>query len=188
MPRRSSPRIVSPLALAVGAIPDGDGPSSDGPVERILWGYAPTFGAYLSKCREDANLSLRAAAGRVGISHTYLGQLEQYPLRSMPEVKLLRKLARLYGVDERQMLHEVGIRYELPEEVADELSNLNERRFNRLMLHELFRPDGFTEDDIAKFPPAVWAAVVDFAKKVDKNARDGGPTIAAIFSPRKARQ
>ena len=183
---RPHPRIVSPLALTAGAIPDEE--DGNGSMARLLWGANPAFGAYLARAREDANLSLRAAAGKVGISHTYLAQMEQYDLRSMPEVKLLRKLARLYGVDERQMLHEVGFRYELPEEVAEELSNLNERRFNRLMLHELFRPDGFTEDDIAKFPPAVWAAVVDFAKKVDKNARDGGPTIAAIFSPRKARQ
>lgn len=36
-----------------------------------------------------------------------------------------------------------------------------------------------------RMPPAVCAAVVDFAKKVDANARNDGPTIAAIFSPRK---
>ena len=182
---RPHPRIVSPLALSAGAIPDDDAGNS---MARLLWGSNPAFGGYLATAREHANLSLRAAAGKVGISHTYLAQMEQYDLRSMPEVKLLRKLARVYEVDERQMLHEVGIRYELPEEVAEELSNLSERRFNRLMLHELFRPDGFTGDDIAKFPPAVWAWVVDFAKKVDANARNDGPTIAAIFSPRKARQ
>lgn len=188
MPRRPSPRIVSPLALAVGAIPDGDEPSKDGPVERLLWGYVPTFGAYLAKCREDANLSLRAAAGRVGISHTYLAQLEQYALRSMPELRTLRKLAQVLGVDERAMLHEVGVRYELPEDVAEEVANLHERRFTRLMLHERFRPDGFTEDDLAKFPPAVMAWIVDFARNVDASARDGGPTISAIFTPKKARK
>jgi transcriptional regulator with XRE-family HTH domain len=185
MPRRPNPRIVSPLALAVGAIPDDDSLDEGSAVERLLWGYAPTFGAYLAKCREDANLSTRAAAAKVGISHTWLAQLEQFPLRSMPEVRTVRRLARLYGVDERAMLHELGVRYELPEDVAEEVANLHERRFTRLMLHDRFRPDGFTEDDIAKFPPAVMAFVVDFAKKVDANARDGGPTIAAIFAPKR---
>ena len=185
---RPHPRIVSPLALTLGAVPDDPDTEGKSGLIRLLWGSNPAFGGYLAAAREDANLSLRAAAGKVGISHTYLAQMEQYDLRSMPEVSLLRKLARLYAIDERQVLHEVGIRYELPEEVAEELANLHERRFNRLMLHDLFRPDGFTEDDIAKFPPAVWAAVVEFAKKVDANARTDGPTIAAIFSPRKARK
>lgn len=187
MPRRPRPRIVSPLALAVGAIPDEGATSGYGPVERLLWGYAPTFGAWLAKCREDANLSLRAAAGRAGISHTWLAQLEQYPIRSMPELKVLRKLARIYGVDERAMLHEVGVRYELPEDVAEEVANLHERRFTRLMLHERFRPDGFSVDDVAKFPPAVMAWVVDVARNVDASARDDGPTIASILSPRRVK-
>lgn len=186
MSRRPSPRIVSPLALAVGAIPDDpDDVGGDALVGRILWGANPAFGAWLQRSREDANLSLRAAAGKVGISHTWLAQMEQYELRSLPELKLVRKLARLYGVDERAMLHELGVRYELPEDVAEEVANLHERRFTRLMLHESFRPDGFTEDDIAKFPPAVMAWMVDFAKNLDASARDGGPTIASILSPKR---
>lgn len=186
MPRRPNPRIVSPLNLSVGAIPDDAGDTGgDALVGRLLWGANPAFGAWLQRAREDANLSLRAAAGKAGISHTWLAQMEQYELRSMPEIKLVRKLARILGVDERAMLHEVGVRYELPEDVAEEVANLHERRFTRLMLHERFRPDGFTVDDIAKFPPAVMAWIVDFAKNVDASARDGGPTIAGILSPKR---
>ena len=99
--------------------------------------------------------------------------------------ELLAKLAKLYGMDEREVQHEAGYRYELPGDIAEELANRDERQFRRLVLHDLFRPEGFTEDDLARFPPAVWRTVVELARKVDANARAGGPDLAPILSPRR---
>jgi transcriptional regulator with XRE-family HTH domain len=179
-----TPRIVSPLSMQ---LTEGERPAAaaDTFLARILWGANPAFGDYLSRAREDANLSLRAAAGRVAISHTYLAQIEQYELRSAPPMELLAKLAKLYGMDEREVQHEAGYRYELPGDIAEELANRDERQFRRLFLHDLFRPEGFTEDDLARFPPAVWRTVVELARKVDANARAGGPDLAPILSPRR---
>ena len=55
-------------------------------------------------------------------------------------------------------------------------------------MHAVVGTTGFTDDDIAKFPPAVMAWIVDFARNVDASARDGGPTISAIFAPKKGKK
>ena len=181
------PRIVSPLSMQ---LTEGESPTNaaESFLARILWGSNPAFGGYLARGREDVNLSLRAASGKVGISHTYLAQMEQYEVRSAPPMDLLAKLAKVYGLDEREVQHEAGYRYELPQEIAEELANREERQFKRLLLNDLFRPDGFSDEDIAKFPPAVWATVVELARKVDANARASGPDLAPILSPRRGKK
>lgn len=148
---------------------------------RRVWLPAPTFGDFLKRCREDANLSLRKGGERIGISHTYLAQIEQGDGSSHLSVDLYEKIAEAYGLDDREVLHRAGCRYAVVEEVADKLRDLEETRFERLMLDRRFRPTGFSARHLALFPEAVRKYVIELVQAVDHNAREGGPLVLDVM-------
>lgn len=55
------------------------------------------FGAYLRRLRDEAGLSLREAENRIGISNSYLYQIERGE-RGAPKPEVLRKMAAAYSV------------------------------------------------------------------------------------------
>ena len=55
------------------------------------------FGRYIKKMREDARLSLREAEAIIGISNSYLYQIERGE-RNPPKLEVLRKMAGAYGI------------------------------------------------------------------------------------------
>jgi transcriptional regulator with XRE-family HTH domain len=55
------------------------------------------FGAYLKRLRDDAGKSLREAATEIGISDSYLYQIERGE-RGAPKLEIMRDMARAYGV------------------------------------------------------------------------------------------
>lgn len=153
-----------------------------GPNEpRNVWLPAPRFGDFVRKCREDANLSLRKAGERIGISHTYLAQIEQGDGSTHLSVDLYDKIAKAYALDDREVLHRAGFRFAVEEEVVEKLRDLEEERFKRILLDERFVPAGFTRKHLALFPEAVRKYVIQLVQYVDHNARTGGATVIDIM-------
>ncbi len=146
-----------------------------------VWIASPGFGPYLRKCREESNLSLRKAGDRIGISHTYLSQIEQGDGPSPLQMDLYDKIADTYDLDDREVLHQAGCRYLVVEEVAQKLQDLEADRFERLMLHPLFKPVKFTAKSLKMFPESVRHFILEMAQSVDANARHGGPSVLKII-------
>jgi transcriptional regulator with XRE-family HTH domain len=61
------------------------------------------FGAFLRRIREEAQLSLREAEKRLGISNSYLYQIEKGE-RGAPKLEVLRKMAIEYNVPYESIL------------------------------------------------------------------------------------
>ena len=55
------------------------------------------FGEYIKRLRLDARLSLRQVEAQVGISNSYLYQIERGE-RNPPKLEVMERLAALYGV------------------------------------------------------------------------------------------
>jgi len=148
---------------------------------RRVWLDLPGFGAWLRSQREGLNLSLRKAGERIGMSHTYLALIEQDGGQRPLALELYSRMAETYDLDEREVLDRAGFRYAVVEEVADRLRDLEEDRFERLMLHPDLKPGDFTEKHLELFPPAVRKYIIDLVQNVDDNARDKGPDVLAIM-------
>ena len=67
---------------------------------------AQALGAFIRRQREAANLSLRGAAERAGISNPYLSQLERG--LHEPSVRVLSAVARALRVPADELLHQAG--------------------------------------------------------------------------------
>lgn len=77
------------------------------------------FGEYIRKLRMDQKLSLRDVAARIGISVSYLTQIE-HGRRGTPGVPILKKLAPLYKVPLRELLRSAGYLDEEAPNLSDE--------------------------------------------------------------------
>jgi len=152
-----------------------------------VWLAAPSFGGFLRAKREELNLSLRRAGEQVGISHTYLAQIEQGNGDSHLSMDLYKRLAEVYSLDDREVLHMAGCRYAVIEDIAERLRDLEYDRFARLMLDPLFAPANFTEERLKLFPEAVRKYILELVQSVDHNAREGGPEVQAVMDAREER-
>lgn len=68
---------------------------------------ARVLGSFIRAQREVANLSLRAAAERAGISNPYLSQLERG--LHEPSVRVLTAVARALRIPADELLHQAGL-------------------------------------------------------------------------------
>ena len=59
-----------------------------------------SFGEFLRALRETRRLTLREVEERVHVSNAYLSQIERGE-RGVPNLKILNKLAEVYGVSVR---------------------------------------------------------------------------------------
>ncbi len=74
------------------------------------------FGKFLKKCRESEGIGLRAMAGRVGCSPSYLSRLECCNIDNVPSEQLLRKLAAALSLDADELL---CLARRFPDDVAE---------------------------------------------------------------------
>ena len=148
---------------------------------KLVWLDEPGFGAWVCKKREGLNLSLRKAGVRVGVPHSYLALIEQDGGQRPLAMEVYQRMAETYDLDEREVLDRAGFRYAVVEEVAERLRDLEEDRFERLMLHEDLRPSDFTEGHLELFPPVVRKYIIDLVQNVDDNAREKGLDVLAIM-------
>lgn len=72
------------------------------------------FGQVLREARLAAGISLRKFAGLVGLSPTYVSQVEQGKVNTLPTVERVRKMAKVLSADAEQWIALAG---RLPEDL-----------------------------------------------------------------------
>jgi transcriptional regulator with XRE-family HTH domain len=130
----------------------------------FVWSPNPDFATYLRRIRERARISLRQAAPALGVSYAWLARTETGGYASAPSLARLRAIAELYGVDMREVLHEAGVRVDVPVEVTD-AATLDER-FKAMVLHPALRPALLDEEALAYIPERVKRQWLEFAEKL----------------------
>ena len=78
-----------------------------------------TFGEQVRELREDANLSLREVAEKIGIDTSLLGKIERS--ERQPTKDQIKQVAKYFKLDEKEMLKEYlsdQIAYKILEEEA----------------------------------------------------------------------
>lgn len=73
-----------------------------------------TVGATLRRLRTEANLGLKSAGPKVGVSYTYLSKVEND--QKTPSSGLVRQLCHLYGTDADNLLAKLGA---VPDDVQE---------------------------------------------------------------------
>lgn len=77
-----------------------------------------TVGQYLRELRQRVKLSLREVEQKVGVSNSYLSQVETGQRR--PGTNVLKRLAPLYGVSVKDLLERAGHLVETPAGVPED--------------------------------------------------------------------
>jgi transcriptional regulator with XRE-family HTH domain len=157
---------TSPLDLGLGKPTDGS--EHVGEVD-VVWGEAPGFGPYLRKLRTDRGLSLRKVAKEIGISHAQLGRIETDGTARAPRLEFLETIARFYGRDTREVMHEAGIRYRVPESLQPDRT---EREFRRLMTGPL-RPRGVEASALAHYARLHKEQIIELALNLEGFVNSG---------------
>ena len=142
--------------------------------------HNPGFGPYLRRLREDRGISLRDAAGQLGISFAKLQKMETGGRFRIDSLQLLEQLADLFVRPRKEVLAAAGIRLLEPHEITHELDE--EAAFARLMLHPSLRPLQMDERWLDSFSALQKRQIVEFAKRLS-NFVNGVGTLEEVLDP-----
>ena len=172
MPTRSPTEIILKNAPP-GAHPVG--------VAAVTWEARASFGPYLRGLRDAARLSLRAASENMAVSFSYLSKLETGERSSPPTLKVLQRIANVYGRDLREIMHEAGFRFETPAEI-DAMEESLDARFLRLVTHPALRPMRMDAVVLELIPPLVKRQWIEFARKLEAHLMGSPEEVEAILT------
>ncbi|MDP2314040.1 MAG: helix-turn-helix transcriptional regulator [Pseudomonadota bacterium] len=130
------------------------------------WRRRPEFGVYLKSQRERKRLSLRIAASAIGVSHTYLSQLEQGARVGAPTAALLEAVAATYGVHLEEVLTNAG--YEAAASALVPVTDEIETEFENLLMHPSLRPALMDERVMEYIPVRVKRQWLQFALRLER--------------------
>ncbi len=136
----------------------------------VFWDSTADFGAYLKGVRERKGWTTRAAAERFGVSQAYITKLENADRKRAPGTDIIHKIADVYGLDVREVMHEAGYRYDIPPSL--DLKVGIDEAFRKLLNDPRFRPSGFHPDEEQFLSPLVKQQFVDLALNVARIVRD----------------
>jgi transcriptional regulator with XRE-family HTH domain len=142
----------------------GDNGNADAGRGTLIRAHKASFGPYLRSLRLQRGLSLRDAAGQIGITFAKLQKMETGGRFRLDGLDLLLALADLYGRPRAEVLHEAGIQVVMPENLEAALDI--DRAFAALVLHPDLRP---TRMDLAwteSFSALQKAQWMEFARKL----------------------
>lgn len=166
MRRRTSP------ATASSTVPPAGAP----------WKQRHSFGEYLRGVREELGLSLRNAAGLLGLSYSYISKIETGAREGPPSLKVLQRFSDLYLRDIREILHEAGLRPDVYGG-ANEVQDDRDARFRRLLSHPRLRPPGMNRTVEACLSPLVKEMWIEFALRLYRDQQaDAELDIPVILS------
>jgi len=168
----------SPTELLLKNAPPSAEPAG---VAALMWEARASFGPYLRGLRDAARLSLRAASEEMGVSFSYLAKLETGEKATPPSLKVLQRMARLYGRDLRELMHEAGFSFETSPEL-DALEENLDARFLRLVTHPELRPMRMDAVVMELIPPLVKRQWIEFAKKLEKHLLGSSEEVDAIVA------
>lgn len=166
MPRKNRPpqRLASPTDLGlVTERADNTDLTEVGEVA-FVWSPSPSFPDYLRRIRDAAGLSIRAACAAIGVSYAYLARLETGGPASTPTLDRLFKMAEVYGVDKRELLHEAGVRLQMPDTI--DLVDRLDAQFAAVVLSDELRPPLLDENAVHYLGDRTKRQWLDFAQKL----------------------
>lgn len=169
----------SPTELQIKNLPPDAGPPAG--VAQVLWEERASFGPYLRGLRDAARLSLRAASDGMGVSFSYLAKMETGEKATPPSMNVLQRLARFYGRDLREVMHEAGFVFELPPEVEARIESLD-AQFLRLVTHPELRPMRMDAVVMELIPPLVKRQWIEFARKLENRLVGSSEEVDAIVA------
>ena len=143
----------------------------------VFWDRDSDFGGYLKTVRERKGWTTRDAAARFGVSQAYISKLENQVRKQAPGEDLIGRVAEVYGLDVREVMHEAGYRFDIPRSL--ELKVSVDEAFRRLLNEPRFRPAGFQPDDERFFAPIVKQQIVDLALNVARAVGEEGLDLEA---------
>lgn len=167
---------ISPFDFGQGKPDDGSTPV--GEVD-VIWGETPGFGPYLRKLRNERGLSLRKAAKEIGLSHAQLARIETNGTVRAPRIEFLETVARFYGRDTREVMHEAGIRYRVPEALQADKA---ESEF-RVLMTGVLRPRGVEASALAHYARLHKEQIIELALNVEAFVKSGG-SVADLLGRR----
>jgi transcriptional regulator with XRE-family HTH domain len=97
--------------------------------------------------------------------------LETGEKASPPTLKVLQRIADVYGRDLREIMHEAGFVFETPAEL-DAIEESLDARFLRLVTHPALRPMRMDALVIEMIPPLVKRQWIEFAQKLEEHLLD----------------
>jgi transcriptional regulator with XRE-family HTH domain len=147
--------------------PDNDNPRRE---VQFFWDPLCDFGGYLKRIREQKKWTTRDAAAKLDVSQAYVSKLENQARDSPPRRELLERIADVYGLDLRQVMHEAGYRFTVPP--ALEIRLAVDESFHALVNHPRFRPTGFEPEHERYYAPKIKQQMVDLALKVARAIRE----------------
>jgi len=147
----------------------------------VTWEARATFGPWLRGLRKTARLSLRAASRDLGVSFSYLAKLETGEKATPPSLKVLGRMAHVYGRDLREIMHEAGFRFETSAH-ADALEESLDARFLRLVNHPALRPMRMDPVVVELIPPLVKRQWIEFARKLALHVVGTTDAVDAILA------
>jgi transcriptional regulator with XRE-family HTH domain len=168
----------SPTEIILKNAPPGAQPAG---VAALTWEARASFGPYLRGLRDASRLSLRAASETMGVSFSYLAKLETGEKPTPPTLKVLQRIANVYGRDLREMMHEAGFRFETSAEMDAVLDSLD-ARFLRLVTHPALRPMRMDAVVLELIPPLVKRQWIEFARKLETHLMGSAEEVEAILS------
>lgn len=146
-------------------------------VAGVYWDRTADFGAFLKEVRRRKGWTTRDAAKEFGVSQAYITKLENQERKQAPGEEVLRRIAEVYGLDLREVMHEAGIRFEIPPSL--ELKLHVDDAFVRLLSDPRFRPGGFEPDHHRYFSPVVKQQILDLALNVARAVQEEGLDLEA---------
>ena len=117
----------------------------------------------------------------MGVSFSYLSKLETGERASPPTLKVLQRIANVYGRDLREIMHEAGFRFETPAEI-DAMEESLDARFLRLVTHPELRPMRMDAVVLELIPPLVKRQWIEFARKLERYLLDSSEEVDDILN------
>ena len=170
--------------------PETPTPASQSPLtcdgDAWTWRHRADFGPWLREQRQTHELTLKAAADRLGVTLTRLHKLETGGRVRAPSLELIAGIAALYGRELDDVLTRAGFRMEVPAELRD--AARCDETFAALVLHPALRPACMDERWVEAFSRIQKAQWVEFTRRFEAHLRSGGAPLAELVGepPRRA--
>ncbi|MBK9649053.1 MAG: helix-turn-helix transcriptional regulator [Deltaproteobacteria bacterium] len=161
--------LRSPKELTFGSAPEGEHTTHSA---EVYWDPDADFGGYLKRAREQRGWTTREAARRFGVSQAYITKLEHQTRKRAPGDDLIQRVAEVYGLDPREVMHEAGLRFVIPPSLTLKLPV--EQAFMRLLMDPRFRPVGFEPEHHGYYSLVVKQQLLDVALSVARAVKEEG--------------
>jgi len=151
---------------------------------QVVWMPATDFGAFVRGLRTGRSMSLRKAAQRIGMSHTFVAQVERDEPSVKLSVELCERMALSYSADPREVLERAGVMYAVADpSLKSERDSLREMVL-RLLSHERLGPTDFHPSEMRHISDRSIELMFQLAQKAYSHGVVRGEPVLDIMMAR----